>query len=232
MSDTGNNDTRDTGKNGGQAMNRHLGFYCAAGEKIPLLMQILVQNNPKRSVVFCNSGANVEFVKKHFQGAGVADNSSRVVVHSDVTFRGERQRFDCVINFDVPYAPRMYEERLRAAGDGGSCISLLCDYYSDFAQPILDSYQVTCSWSPYAMQLPSRKKMQEWSAQFSSSSPPSPRRPQQRQSGKHTHSKETASRKTRPRYSQSKRASPADKSSQSKKSSLWSRIAALFVSKP
>ena len=200
---------------------KHLGFFCAAGEKIPLLMQILVQNNPKRSVVFCNSGASVDFVKKHFQNAGIVGDSPRVIVHSDVTFRGERQRFDCVINFDVPYAPRMYEERLRAAGDDGSCISLLCDYYSDFAQPILESYKMTCGWSPYAMQTPSRKKMQEWSTVSQ------PQRPQRQPSkGKRTVRKDAQrDRKTNRQPKDRQQPSPQAKRS------LWARIAALFASK-
>ncbi|MDE3269085.1 MAG: hypothetical protein OYH77_02245 [Pseudomonadota bacterium] len=213
--------------------HKQLGFFCAAGDKIPLLLQILVQNSPKRGIVFCNSSASVAFVNRHLQSLGVAKNSPRVVVHSDATFnsaKGERgdakmtagHGFDCVINFDLPYAPRVYGERLRAVDAGGACISLLCDYYSDFAQPILDAYPLSCSWSPYVDQLPSRKQIKAWStvAQPSNQSIATQKRTRVQRNG--------ASSKSRQSREEQHAATPKRPSAQI---SIWSKIASLFNSK-
>ena len=185
-------------------------------------MQVLVRDNPKHSIVFCNSGASVGFVQEHFQRAGIVRNSPRVVVHSDVTFKGKKQQFDCVINFDVPYAPKMYATRLQAAGADSRCISLLCDYYSDFAQPILESYPVACSWSPYALQMPSRKEMQEWSigslpAHHQDRSKTSKGAPAMRAGQYQRKQADSRDRDKQPAVRTGK--------------SLWSRIAALFTHK-
>ena len=147
----------------------HVGYLCEAHEKILLVIDILLKDKPDSSIIFCNTSECVDFVRKYLQRCGfIAPRAKRsVVVASDDRVRNERQRYHCVINFDMPFAVRNYSTRLGllAHKDDGRCISLLCDYYSDFAPPIIARYQLQCGWpaadfSDY--RLPDRKTVNAW----------------------------------------------------------------------
>ena len=125
----------------------HVGYLCEAHEKILLVIDILLQDKPDSSIIFCNTSECVEFVRKYLQRCGFIAPAARtkrsvVVARDDEAMRNERQRYSCVINFDLPFAVRNYTARLGmlAHDNDGRCISLLCDYYSDFAPPIIARY--------------------------------------------------------------------------------------------
>ena len=96
----------------------------------------------------------MDFVKGHLQKNGFIPSSLRgtirkVTVTSDEAFRGGK--YDCVINFDIPFTPRVYTSRMDAvdkAKPDGRCISLFCDYYSDFAPQIVAKHNLRCGWPP------------------------------------------------------------------------------------
>ena len=147
----------------------HVGYLCEAHEKILLVIDILLKDKPDSSIIFCNTSECVDFVRKYLQRCGfIVPRAKRsIVVTSDDRVRHERQRYHCVINFDLPFALRNYSTRLDllARKDNGRCISLLCDYYSDFAPPIIARYQLQCSWpaadfSDY--RLPDRNTVNAW----------------------------------------------------------------------
>ena len=149
----------------------HVGYLCEAHEKILLVIDILLQDKPDSSIIFCNTSECVDFVRKYLQRCGFiipAGRSRRsVVVGSDETVRSERKRYQCVINFDVPFVVRNYTARLGmlARNRDGRCISLLCDYYSDFASPIIARYRLQCGWPAAdfsAYQLPARSVVKDW----------------------------------------------------------------------
>ena len=162
----------------------HVGYLCEAHEKILLVIDILLQNKPDSSIIFCNTSECVDFVRKYLQRCGFIAPAARttrelesgtkatpakrsVVVASDEAVRGERKSYHCVINFDMPFAVRNYTARLDmlARNPDGRCISLLCDYYSDFAPPIIARYRLQCGWpasdfSDY--RLPERNTVKDW----------------------------------------------------------------------
>lgn len=130
------------------------GYLCEAHEKISLVSSILFRDKPQSSVIFCNNRECVDFVKNHLHKSGFLPSSPggetrKVIVTSDETFRGGK--YDYVINFDIPFAPRVYASRLEAM-DGAKrtskCVSLFCDYYSDFAPPIVTEHNIRCVWPP------------------------------------------------------------------------------------
>lgn len=147
----------------------HVGYLCEAHEKILLVIDILLKDKPDSSIIFCNTSECVDFVRKYLQRCGfIAPRAKRsIVVASDDRVHHERQRYHCVINFDMPFAVRNYNTRLGllTRKDDGCCISLLCDYYSDFAPPIIARYQLQCGWpaadfSDY--RLPDRSTVNAW----------------------------------------------------------------------
>jgi len=149
----------------------HVGYLCEAHEKILLVINILLQDKPDSSIIFCNTSECVSFVRKYLQRCGFIVPASRakrrVVVASDAAVRDERKRYSCVINFDVPFAVRNYTARLGmlARNADGRCISLLCDYYSDFAPPIIAHYRLQCGWPAVDLSgyhLPERPVVRDW----------------------------------------------------------------------
>ena len=109
----------------------HVGYLCEAHEKILLVINVLLQDKPDSSIIFCNTGECVDFVRKYLQHCGFIVPAARakrsVVVMSDGSMRGEHKRYSCVINFDVPFAVRNYTARLDMLANNadGRCISLL-----------------------------------------------------------------------------------------------------------
>ena len=160
---------RDAG--GQESRVNHVGYLCEAHEKIMLIINILLQDKPDSSIIFCNTSECVDFVRKYLQRCGFIAPAARtkrsVVVASDEAVRDERKHYHCVINFDIPFAVRNYTARLGllARNPDGRCISLLCDYYSDFAPPIIARYSLQCSWPASdfsAYRLPERNTVKDW----------------------------------------------------------------------
>ncbi len=152
-----------------QRSAHHVGYLCEAHEKILLVIDILLQDKPDSSIIFCNTSECVDFVRKYLQRCGFVAPASRakrsVVVASDAAARGEHKRYGCVINFDVPFAVRNYSTRLAMLARNGRCISLLCDYYSDFAPPIIARYRLQCGWPATDLsnyRLPERNTVRDW----------------------------------------------------------------------
>lgn len=165
----------------GRAKTRvnQVGYFCEAHEKILLVIDILLKNKPDNSVIFCNTSECVDFVKNYLKRCGFISSSSRAKRQVLVTTAGNdgvRRNFNCVINFDVPFALRIYTERLGMLdrnSHSSRCISLLCDYYSDFATPILAHHRLQCGWPPCDLRdyrLPERAEVRSWLAET-----PSPR---------------------------------------------------------
>ena len=158
-------------------VREQVGYLCEAGEKIILLLEILLKGSPRTCGVFCNSKEGEEYVKKYLQRLGLISTqgtSSRVAVYCDASFKGKQQRYACVVNFDLPYTPHTYATRLQAVEHKGHCISMLCDYYSDFAPPIIAAHPLSCKWSPYDLRKqrsPSRQAISDWLAATAKSKP-------------------------------------------------------------
>lgn len=222
----------------------HVGYLCEAHEKILLVIDILLRDKPDSSIVFCNSSECVDFVRKYLQRCGFIAPATRaqrsVVVASDETMRGERKRYSCVINFDVPFAVRNYTARMdMLARNNGRCISLLCDYYSDFAPPIIARYRLQCGWpaadfSNYS--LPERSTVQDWLGERESGkqAPHKRREGNERKHPARKQERDEWEKKTRRGRGTSKRAKPslnyaskkADQivADKSQRKSIWERI--------
>lgn len=154
-----------------------LSFLCEAPEKVSLLTAILLDTKPTNSVIFCNNRECVEFVKSYLGKSGFYPRASRgpgrrITVTGDEFLRKRKHpsTYDCVINFDVPYTVRNYSARmalLDTSNKNRRCITFFCDFYSDYAQPIVDEFQLCCQWPSYDLgdyQLPNRKQVQDWLA--------------------------------------------------------------------
>lgn len=156
---------------------KQLSFICEAPEKVSLLTAILLDTKPTNSVVFCNNRECVEFVKSYLDKSGFYPRANRgpgrrITVAGDEFLRRKKpsSTYDCVINFDVPYTTLNYSARmalLDTNNENCRCITFLCDYYSDYAQPIVDEFQLHCQWPDYDLgdyRLPSKRRVQDWLA--------------------------------------------------------------------
>ena len=154
-----------------------LNFLCEAPEKVSLLTAILLETKPTNSVIFCNNRECVEFVKSYLDRSGFYPRASRgpgrrITVTGDEFLRKKKSSstYDCVINFDVPFTVRNYSARMALLDSNNKnhrCITFFCDYYSDYAQPIVDEFQLHCQWPNYDLgdyRLPSKKQVQDWLA--------------------------------------------------------------------
>lgn len=210
-----------------------LSFLCEAPEKVSLLTAILLDTKPTNSVIFCNNRECVEFVKSYLDRSGFYPRASRgpgrrITVTGDEFLRKKKpsSTYDCVINFDVPFTVRNYSARmalLDSTNENHRCITFLCDYYSDYAQPIVDEFQLHCQWPSYDLgdyRLPNKRQVQDWLATD---------RPQRKKSSSQTPTKSTK------RLSSSKdyvrRKTDAIIATKVKKQSFWERLLSFIAKK-
>ena len=208
----------------------HVGYLCEAHEKILLVIDILLQDKPNSSIIFCNTSECVDFVRKYLQRCGFIAPAARtqrsVVVASDEAAREARKHYSCVINFDIPFAVRNYTARMGmlARNADGRYISLLCDYYSDFAPPIIARYRLQCGWPATdfsAYNLPARSTVTDWLGEQESSKktgegkPIRSRKPRQRRE---------ATKRTKSSVSYASKKADQIVAQKSQRKSIWERI--------
>ena len=208
-----------------------LSFLCEAPEKVSLLTAILLETKPTNSVIFCNNRECVEFVKSYLDRSGFYPRASRgpgrrITVTGDEFLRKKKSSstYDCVINFDVPFTVRNYSARMALLDSNNKkhrCITFFCDYYSDYAQPIVDEFQLHCQWPNYDLgdyRLPSKKQVQDWLA-----------------AGKHPRKKSSSPADGTKRLSSSKdyvrRKTDAIIATKVKKQSFWERLLSFIAKK-
>lgn len=132
-----------------------LAYYPANDEKIPLLLGLLRQLRPQRTMLFVNTKRVAERVSEYLEANGVQSavlsgdvpQSKRqrlleqfqqgelpILVATDVAARGLHiQDVTHVINFDLPQEAEDYVHRIgrtARAGASGMAISLVCEDYA------------------------------------------------------------------------------------------------------
>ena len=211
-----------------------IGYLCEAHEKILLVIDILLRDKPDNCIIFCNTRECVDFVGKYLQRCGFIAPASRtqrsVTVAGDEASRGKRERYSCVINFDVPLGLRDYGARLGVLAQGTSnrCISLLCDYYSDFAPPIIARHRLHCVWPPCDLtdyRLPTPAQVNDWLGQRQQ--PPSKRNQhaeQEQPRAKRTRRGRAVERRPEAALNYASRKADQIVAAKSQRKSIWERI--------
>ncbi len=143
---------------------RQVVYFPAKEEKMPLLLNLLEQHKPERSIVFANTKAAVERIKerlrKHGYNVGALsgdvpqvkrqkllqrfkDSQIDVLVATDVAARGLHiPHVSHVFNYDLPQDAEDYVHRIgRTArlGAEGDAISFACDLYA-MGLPDIEAY--------------------------------------------------------------------------------------------
>ena len=120
---------------------RHLAYEAEKSGKSEALLAILREKTPKAALVFCNLKATVKQVENALAKAGVAssslhgdleqkerdfvmaklrNNSTRILVATDVAARGlDIDHLDMVVNFEMPFQPETYVHRVGRTGRAG-----------------------------------------------------------------------------------------------------------------
>ncbi|MDA3915144.1 DEAD/DEAH box helicase [Oleiagrimonas sp.] len=143
---------------------RQVVYFPAKEEKMPLLLNLIEQHKPKRSIVFANTKAAVERVKERLRKHGYRvgalsgdvpqvkrqkllqrfkDSQIDMLVATDVAARGLHiPAVSHVFNYDLPQDAEDYVHRIgRTArlGAEGDAISFACDLYA-MGLPDIESY--------------------------------------------------------------------------------------------
>lgn len=139
--------------------------YCPANEqKIPLLLGILNQEQPQRSIVFVNTKRCAEQLRDYLKANGYKtsllsgdvpqekrqrlltdfqENRSNILIATDVAARGLHiPDVSHVFNYDLPQDVEDYVHRIgRTArfGASGVAISFVCEEYA-YSMPDIESY--------------------------------------------------------------------------------------------
>ena len=139
-------------------------FYTANDEKIPLLLGVLKQANPFRTIIFINTKKTAETVAAYLEGnqfksgllSGDIPQKKRqrlleqfqqgklpILVATDVAARGLHiPQVSHVINYDLPQNAEDYVHRIgrtARAGASGEAISFACEDYA-FYLPEIEEY--------------------------------------------------------------------------------------------
>ncbi len=139
-------------------------FFPANADKIPLLLGLLRQDNPERSIVFCNTKRNTELVAGYLEGNGFrvallsgdvpqakrqsllkafTAGECTIMVATDVAARGLHiPDVTHVFNFDLPQSAEDYVHRIgrtARAGAKGDAVSFACEDTA-FYLPEIEEY--------------------------------------------------------------------------------------------
>jgi len=139
-------------------------YYTANDEKIPLLLGLLQQMDPTRSIIFVNTKRMAERIDAFLEGndfraavlSGDVPQQKRqrlleqfqqgelpILIATDVAARGLHvPEVSHVFNFDLPQDAEDYVHRIgrtARAGASGDAISFACEDYS-FSLPEIESY--------------------------------------------------------------------------------------------
>ncbi|CAK0760234.1 ATP-dependent RNA helicase RhlB [Gammaproteobacteria bacterium] len=139
-------------------------YYTANDEKFPLLMGMLRNMDPRRSIIFVNTKAEAEklrshLVANHIRAAVLSGDVPQikrmklldqfqhgdlpVLVATDVAARGLHiPDVSHIFNYDLPQDPEDYVHRIgrtARAGASGDAISFACERYSFFL-PEIESF--------------------------------------------------------------------------------------------
>jgi ATP-independent RNA helicase DbpA len=120
---------------------RHLAYAADKASRAAALLAILREKAPKAVLVFCNLKATVKQVEGVLAKAGIAasslhgdleqkerdfamaklrNNSTRILVATDVAARGlDIDQLDMVVNFEMPFQPETYVHRVGRTGRAG-----------------------------------------------------------------------------------------------------------------
>jgi ATP-dependent RNA helicase RhlB len=143
---------------------RQVVYFPAKEEKMPLLLNLLAQHKPERSIVFANTKAAVERIKERLRKQGYSvgalsgdvpqvkrqkllqrfkDSQIDTLVATDVAARGLHiPHVSHVFNYDLPQDAEDYVHRIgRTArlGAEGDAISFACDLYA-MGLPDIEAY--------------------------------------------------------------------------------------------
>ena len=143
---------------------RQLMYYPANNEKIPLLLGLLKQHNPERTMIFVNTKNTAEKLTAYLKGNGYktallsGDVPQRkrqkllkgfqtgdypLLVATDVASRGLHiADVSHVVNYDLPQSEEDYVHRIgrtARAGAEGDAISFACEMYS-FCLPEIEKF--------------------------------------------------------------------------------------------
>ncbi|MCP4410491.1 MAG: ATP-dependent RNA helicase RhlB [Gammaproteobacteria bacterium] len=139
-------------------------YYPSNSEKIPLLLGLIKQHNPQRTMIFVNTKRSAERVTAYLQGnghktallsgdvpqrkrqsllQGFQSGDYPFLVATDVASRGLHiPEVSHIINFDLPQSEEDYVHRIgRTArvGAEGDAISFACEDYA-FYLPAIEKY--------------------------------------------------------------------------------------------
>ena len=139
-------------------------YYAANDEKIPLLLGVLKQANPLRTIIFINTKRTAETIAAYLEGnqlkagllSGDIPQKKRqrlleqfqrgdlpILVATDVAARGLHiPEVSHVINYDLPQNAEDYVHRIgrtARAGASGEAISFACEDYA-FYLPEIEEY--------------------------------------------------------------------------------------------
>jgi ATP-dependent RNA helicase RhlB len=143
---------------------RQVVYFPAKEEKMPLLLNLIEQHKPERSIVFANTKAAVERIKERLRRQGYSvgalsgdvpqvkrqkllqrfkDSQINMLVATDVAARGLHiPHVSHVFNYDLPQDAEDYVHRIgRTArlGAEGDAISFACDLYA-MGLPDIEAY--------------------------------------------------------------------------------------------
>lgn len=142
-------------------------YFVANNEKISVLIGLIKQQKPTRSIVFTNMKVTAEKVAAFLQGNGIeaallsgdvpqkrreslvkefGEGKFPVLVATDVAARGLHiEDVSHVFNYDLPQDPEDYVHRIGRTGrigSSGHAINLICESYA-FYQPAIEEFTET-----------------------------------------------------------------------------------------
>ena len=148
-------------------------YHVGQDQKLPLLLGVFKNENWTRALVFVNTKSGVEFVAHKLRGNGfpaggiTGDLPQRkrlrlmerfkngelsILVATDVASRGIHvEDISHVINYDLPQDPENYVHRIgrtARAGKTGKAISLACEHYVFYLEPVEDlmGFSIPVEW--------------------------------------------------------------------------------------